>query len=95
MFVSRGRRGGARATAIPVSIPRAHLKTGRLANNIRTTQHRYALPQAEADRRNVEEWLTWKDRKKRIAREKVEEEEQEKAGILHRKALRKWASDRE
>jgi hypothetical protein len=28
-------------------------------------------------------------------REKVEEEEQEKAGILHRKALRKRASDRE
>jgi hypothetical protein len=32
---------------------------------------------------------------RRIAREKVEKEEQDKAGILHQKALRKWARDRE
>jgi hypothetical protein len=32
---------------------------------------------------------------RRIAREKVEEEEREKAGILYRKTLRKWARDRE
>jgi hypothetical protein len=35
-------------------------KNRPLANNIKTTQQRYTVPQAEADRRNVEEWLTWK-----------------------------------
>jgi hypothetical protein len=79
-----------------ISIPRAHLKTpAPREQHHKTAQYRYSVPQAEADRPCAEEWLAWKDRKKRIAREQVEEEEQEKAGILHRKALRKWASNRE
>jgi len=82
--LSRGRawvayqQDGVRAEAVPIDIPIPKLRTGFLQSNIKTTQHRYAIPRAEAvHRRSLEEWKTWKRRNERLAREAVAAEAKE------------------
>src|SRR5207302_4367165 len=51
---------GMRSEAVPVQVPRASLQSGYLDRNIQTTQHRYARPRAEVEKRfNVEAWKAW------------------------------------